>query len=372
MRSFTFGIVLFVLLILMIFGFIVNKRITYFRITDNLDYNSDSLLPTTMVLRILRENNIQVSRSFNNATYLMFETYGNIDLILKHIMYPTAVKYVAAIHGSDLLAGKDRLAKYMKNTRWIPETYILYRKQDVQKFKQRFNPNQVYIAKKNIQRQSGLLLFNDLKVFDDIKAEYVVVQKMLQNPLLIDDRKINIRVYMLVHIFQDAVINIDMYTYLGFVYYTPNKFVENSLNQNECITTGYIDRQIYVSSPLTVQDLEQVIGPDNYTKMINETHKMFVDIYRIYSSVLLTNHSEGLGSSSKSSNPAHFSIFGCDVAIDNLFGVNLIEINKGPSLDPHDARDDALKYHMVQGAHSIVGITKNRKHSHEWVKLNIQ
>lgn len=342
---------------------------TYYRVSDDLAYHGESLTPPTLVLNVLTRSNIARAAHYNRATYLMFETYGDIDTILKKLRYPIGVKYVAGIQGSDLLAGKDRLAKYLKHTKWIPDTYILYTKESVSDFKQRFDPKEVYIAKKNIQRQNGLLLFNDLNDFTSIESEYVIVQKMLQNPFTIGGRKINIRIYMLVYIHGSAQLDqIEMHAYPGFVYYTPDKFVMNSLNQNECITTGYIDRNVYVSNPLTVEDLEPVIGSKKYSKLMAETYKMLSDVCRIYSPVLLQLHSDQRKRNRKIK---HFSIFGCDVAIDKSLGVKLMEINKGPSIDPHDARDSELKLRMVQGAHQIVGLSRNRGPLEKtgWVKL---
>ena len=54
-----------------------------------------------------------------------------------------------------------------------------------------------------------------------------------------------------------------MYVYNdGFMYYTPRIWKPKSRNLNEIITTGYIDRQVYVDNPLTIKDFGLFIGRD--------------------------------------------------------------------------------------------------------------
>jgi len=110
--------------------------------------------------------------------------------------------------------------------------------------------------KKNIQRQEGLKISNSKhEILDGYKNGYVLVQELLQDPYLISGRKTNMRFYVLVVCKAN---NTDCYVHKdGFMYYTKVPFVKNSLDDAPNITTGYIDRQVYIDNPLTHYDLRK-------------------------------------------------------------------------------------------------------------------
>ena len=48
--------------------------------------------------------------------------------------------------------------------------------------------------KKNVQRQEGIRITKDFdQLLNGIKDEYIIVQELLQNPFLVNGRKINLR-----------------------------------------------------------------------------------------------------------------------------------------------------------------------------------
>jgi hypothetical protein len=66
-------------------------------------------------------------------------------------------------------------------------------------FKNYYNKKDIYILKKNIQRKEGLKLTSDLNTILNAKDEsYKVVQKYLTNLYLINKRKVNLRIYLLI------------------------------------------------------------------------------------------------------------------------------------------------------------------------------
>ena len=83
------------------------------------------------------------------------------------------------------------------------------------------------------------------------------VQELLQDPYLIDGRKINMRFYILV-ICNNS--NISVYAYNnGFMYYTAEKFTTDTQEFGPNITTGYIDRNVYEHNPLTLEDFRKYL-----------------------------------------------------------------------------------------------------------------
>ena len=53
----------------------------------------------------------------------------------------------------------------------------------------------------------------------------------------------------------------------GFLYYTKNKFIKNTTNTNNHVTTGYIDRTVYDKNPLTISDFKVYL--DNKKRKYN-------------------------------------------------------------------------------------------------------
>lgn len=232
-----------------------------------------------------------------------------------------------------------------------PETWSLDNNADIQDFKNKFNKNKIYIVKNNQQRQEGLELMNDITKILDSKNKYILVQELLQDPYLINGHKINLRVYVLVSRQNNGNTKVMIYSD-GFMYYTPKKFEKNSMEFDTNITTGYIDRKIYDTNPLTHNDFKKYLDNNNRNKTKIENYILknykniklsdyvFSKINKLISQVFSTfDSSVGLeGSGTK------FQLYGVDVAINDMLSPMIIEINKGPDLTSKDeGRDKNLK-----------------------------
>ena len=57
------------------------------------------------------------------------------------------------------------------------------------------------------------------------------------------------------------------------MYYTPKFFQPNSIDKDRNITTGYIDRQVYVENPLTTQDF-RIFGKERAEHFDNMVGKI--------------------------------------------------------------------------------------------------
>ena len=116
--------------------------------------------------------------------------------------------------------------------------------------------------KNNKQRQRGLKLVDNIT---DLKKEaddgFVLIQDYFKNPYLISKRKVNFRYYLLI-VCRNGKISGYIHKN-GFVYYTPKFYKENSLDFGRHITTGYIDRKIYDTNPLTLEDFRKHLEKKN-------------------------------------------------------------------------------------------------------------
>ncbi len=190
--------------------------------------------------------------------------------------------------------------------------------------------------------------------YDQIKRAhqkgFVIAQEMLQDPYIIDKRKTNCRVYLLV-VCNNG--NKSAYIYNdGFMYYTKKSFKKNSTNLDRIITTGYIDRVVYRENPLTLQDFSNYLHdhedlPKNY---------IFKEIGNLLNKTMKAVDSN-ICTKSNVQNQTTFQLFGCDVAFNDNLKVQLIEINKGPDLGGKDTRDKMLKEGLVNSTFDLIGVT---------------
>lgn len=248
-----------------------------------------------------------------------------------------------------------------------PRTYVAGNVLDMELLMQNHVQGNIYIMKKNVQRQKGLHITNDAKYIMDNRKNYVVVQDLLQNPYLINKRKINMRIYILVLCKRDKM---DVYIFNnGFMYYTKEHFVKNNISDDVNITTGYVDRKIYKDNPLTHKDFMNYLDDPN--RILNETEKQLrtqspnndkvisnyltYKIHRLMSDVFVC-FKDKIGINPKLHNNLKFQLFGADIGVSDMLIPQIIEVNKGPDLSSKDERDKKLKYNMVVGMFRTVGI----------------
>lgn len=271
-----------------------------------------------------------------DAKLIIFTDYGDIDNNIDKILYPKN-SLVYAIKGSDQMASKSYMASYFQKANlsfYIPNTIILTDNSDFN-----LEKNRIYFLKKNIQRQEGNLITTDVDYIKTQAAKdgYVVCQELLQNPFLVNKRKINLRVYMLIVSKNQKM---DFYIYNdGFMYYTPKYFEKNSVERDTNITTGYIDRQVYIDNPLTHKDFYKFLGHTDANKLKTNMNRLFENVKKIYTPTLTDLN--------KTAENIRFNIFGVDVAPDDQLNVTIMEINKSPDLSYKDERDKNVKLVMA-------------------------
>jgi hypothetical protein len=306
---------------------------------------------------------IQKVKKFHDANLILFSDYTLYDQNYNKLPYKEKCNYkIFAVNGIDLLANKKILAEKLKGTGLAPESYPLDSPQAKKQLLDDHYPGKIYIVKANRQRQTGNLITRDLEyiVNKAWNEQYVVAQELLQNPFLVNGRKINMRVYVLI------VIKGNMcawYVYNdGFIYYAPELFVKGSLEDGVNITSGLKDRSIYKDNPLTHKDLYQFIGSQQAKKLQNNIKDVFHKLYLRYRDELVEKN--------KGSPGFKFCIYGADIAPDEKLDVKIIELNKGPSLDKKDERDGDLKYSMARDAFGLLGIIhSDRVHPENFIEV---
>ena len=348
-------------------NYIIKKTDKIVKIRNNCFANQCDTL-----INVINEN----FTKFNHNLYIPC-SYDNIELEYNLMECDQAGMYFI-IDNTDIMVAKDFLAMslysyYGENAnKYIPKTWTPQNTNSLEQFKNEYNPDKLYILKKNLQQQKDIKIYNNefdilntINGQQNMKYKYVVIQELLQNPYLIDGRKINLRVYVLLVKYNNEY-RIYMYDN-GFMYYTASRYVPNSIDTKVNITTGYIDREVYEKNPLTIKDFQQYLNDESRPLSPIETK---IRRYNMLSEYLMTNVSElikkvfcifgsKLGNKEKLKNNLKFQIYGIDIAVDEDLHVKLMEINKGPDLSSKDDRDCEVKYNLIKDAFKTVDILDN-------------
>jgi hypothetical protein len=330
--------------------------------------NDCKYILNSTIIDILDEYNITKDKDDYNIYFPCL--YDDIDDEIENIKIKKDVKYFM-IDNCDRLAAKESLWNIVSNRytkeetlKLMPQTYVLYDEADRKKLFTHFDDNKLYILKKNIQRQNGILILNDITNILSVDRTYVVAQELLQNPYLIDRRKINLRVYVLI-ICDKSNINISMYND-GFMYYTEDYYEPNTTDLKKNITTGYIDRYIYEINPLTHNDFKIYLDKNreitqNEIDIRMKGNKLseyaFTNIRNMLSKVFSCFVNQ-VYLNPKMQNNMCFQLFGVDVALDDKLDAKIMEINKGPDLGSKDKRDSEIKHNLVRNLFNKIDLVK--------------
>lgn len=336
----------------------IRRTIPYYRIHDDLDTSKESIDIIKTIHDIGEQYDVNFEKmsatNYNKAEFLLFETLNDIDNSLRRVKYPMGIQYIYGVAGSDNIASKSSLAYTLRKglpkavqERIMPRTYILELDGDVKRLENEHDGTHVYVMKKNIQQQKGFVLTSNLGEILRNRNDYVVVQRMLQDPFLVKGHKINMRVYMLIVVRPTSRVEFFYYND-GFMYYTIDPFRAKSTNSNEVITTGLSGRDMYLDKPLTHKDFFKWLGKQSAIKLQNEIGKLIAFLQAAYEPSFVEENRFVPGTK--------FLIYGVDVAPNTQLECSVMEVNKGPDLTYKDARDRDLKLRMVYDALCIAGV----------------
>jgi len=355
----------YVLFIILFYVFLYKTDDT---IEQFINYKQCKSVPVSKRLEsIFKEHGI--NRDDNNWDLYLPCGYNNIENELKKLNLIDKTKKVFGISGCDKIVSKLYLWKTLHSqfsdsyVNYFPKTYH-FNKAGLKKLIDNHKPGMKYIAKKDIQRQNGLKIIHRLKelrnIIDDTK--YLVIQELLNNPFLIDNKKINLRIYFLI-VCENGTTRGYIHSN-GFIYYTPKNFNYDSIDKNAHITTGYIDRNIYKKNPLSIDDLYAYLNKKGYS---SETLKNnIIHLFR----TIMTAIKIPICKNSNLEKGLSFQLFGCDIAPDNNLNVKLIELNKGPDLTAKDPRDDIVKKEVTYDLLEIVDIIPQQNKNNRFVRID--
>ncbi len=371
-------ILLFLLIICIIF--LICKTIknkSYKEIVFKMSNNCKYIL-TPNVREVLENNNISEIKdnTINYKTIIHIPcTYDNPRTEINNMdINPKKNNYIFILENPDDIVAKEYLWKYLleyygleETLKLVPMTYVLENKDDVKLLENNYDKSKLFILKKNVQRQEGIKITNDINEILENKNEYILAQELIQNPYLIKGRKINLRVYVLVVCIKDRY-KVFMYND-GFMYYTKELFKKNSINNDNNVTTGYVDRWIYDVHPLTHGDFKKYLDTNkNLNKYEIEvkskgnkiSNYIFNNIRNLVKNVFIAFYKK-IGNGDILYNTTSFQLFGLDIAINDDLSAILMEVNKGPDVGSKDERDGKLKKGLLKDILKTINVIKNDK-----------
>jgi hypothetical protein len=336
--------------------------------------------------KVLKEYGME---STNNRDWMLYFpcTYNNIhkelqDIHRKH-KSNNPEKRIFIVNNCDELSSKNRVWDNLVKRFGIdgaasimPMTYVLSNKEDCDRLKQNHNSSKVYIMKKNIQRQQGLLITKDKnKLLNGYKDNYVIAQELMPNCYTISKRKINMRLYLLL-----ICQNKDISGYVhkeGFMYYTKVPYIKGTTRSDPNITTGYIDRKVYEENPLTLGDFRNYLDRNDRDYFPAEQHIIknnqrisnivFGRIHQILSK-LVDGTKNVVCADPKLEQYITFQLFGVDVGLDEQLMPKIIEVNKGPDLGSKDGRDGEIKKKVVKDLLKVLKVLPHYD-NHEFIEI---
>ena len=334
--------------------------------SNNMTYHrcSEKLLGK-ITKNIFDTNNIKHSN--DNWNIYIPCGYNDVEEELKKILIKDkSNKYIFGLNGCDLIVSKNKIweslvkcygRKYASTL--MPESYILDDQNEMEVFRANFNPsaNDIYILKKNVQRKEGLKLTRDFfEIIQGVLDEYRVAQKYITNLYLVNQRKVNLRIYLLV-IIKDSII----YFYLckdGKCIYTNKKYNDNDLDFESNITSYNLNMSVYKESPRDFDQLKVYINKDTQNK---ESGNFLFNNIELLMKEVASCLSKSFYQSKNIKGSITFQLFGADVIFNNELHPYLLEMNKGPDMTPRDDIDEKMKTGVQFDMFKTVGIMKNDK-----------
>jgi hypothetical protein len=368
-KNSTYLILIILLIVIFLFIYVINifsfKKESFTNggiITQNYKYyRCNSKILGTIIKDIFDNNNITQSNDDWNI-YIPCG-YNNVEEELKSIQIKDKYKnkYIFGVNGCDTIVSKNKIWESLVNcygrkiaSTLMPESYVLEDLNEMEIFRKNFNPaiNDIYILKKNLQRKEGLKLTKDYFEIINAKSEnYKVVQKYITDLYLINGRKVNLRIYLLI-IIKDNI----KYFYLskiGKCIYTNKKYNDNNLDFESNITSYNLDMSVYNENPRNFDALIEYINNDN-----NDGKKLFDNIEILMKKVSLCL-SRNLYQSKNIKESITFQLFGIDVIFDKKLHPYLLEMNKGPDMTPRDDIDKLMKNNVQKDMLKTIGILNN-------------
>ena len=338
---------------------------------------------------IIKYINDTTNSNSNNWDLYLPCGYNYVEGELKNLNPKNKNQKIFAINGCDKIASKNNLWKILRDyfgreraSTIMPETYIISDIKDMEVFKSNYKSNKLYLLKKNIQRKEGIIITSD---YNEImkKKDFKVIQEYVPNLYLIKNRKINVRLYLLIVCYNGEtkgyLYNKGKCIYTNKDYNSSNSVSNNLNNSNNFnklentnnsdntnssgntnnitiskewkethLTSVNLDMEIYKTHPETLEQLEATVGFYKYNKLWIKLVSLFKNCMKAIDG--------NLCNLKKLDQNVTFQLFGADIIFNKDMHPFLLEFNKGPSMKYMTPTDTKMKKELTQDIFSKVGV----------------
>ena len=296
------------------------------------------------IVKTLKRNKFYSMKLSEDWDIFVPNGYNRIELDLNDITPTSDHQIFFGVQGCDELVGKTALWNHLERTygrekarEILPETFVLSNEDHVNLFKEQYKEGEIYILKSRRQRKEGIKLTSDLNEIIKAKDDnFTLVQNYKRDLLLVNKRKLNIRMYLLLTL-KNNVLEAYVNKYATCIY--SNKDYDDSTFDFEKNITSYnLDLKIYEDNPMTMRQLRTYLldngydNPDILFERINEKVALVCGA--------LSPH---MGKKGNLANNLCAQIFGMDFLVDKDLNPFMLEANKGPDMHPKMGGPSDLK-----------------------------
>lgn len=236
---------------------------------------------------------------------------------------------------------------YSKLVDFFPKTYILPADNSQLFYEMRKHQNKQYISKPPRGSGGNGITVITYKDFNKINPNSVV-SEYIERPLLIDEFKFDLRIYVLVTSF----VPLRAFIYKdGFARFATNCY-SDKFSPFACITNSQLNRKskFYGSGNDFKWTLQEVLLEINQRWKVTP-EVMMNKLKRLVSRTLLFMQSALVNDRSENSN--FFELYGFDVIIDSNFHAWLLEVNTSPCMGVNEYLDYDMKGPLLARTMSI-------------------
>ncbi|XP_051696470.1 inactive polyglycylase TTLL10 isoform X2 [Oryctolagus cuniculus] len=288
--------------------------------------------------------------SFREGEQLLFQLPNN-KLLTTKIGLLSALRECARVSSKVHQPGPGSQARALKMEDFFPETYRLDVREERQAFFSLFDETQVWICKPTASNQGrGIFL---LRSQDDVATlqakaqsgeedassrkmpfrvpQARVVQRYIQNPLLLDGKKFDVRAYLLIAC---AVPHMVFFGH-GYARLTLSLYDPDSSDLSGHLTNQFMQKK----SPLYLLLKEDTVwSMDHLNHYINSKFSKTPGLPRDWVLTTFTRMQQIMAhcflavKSKLECKLGYFDLIGCDFLVDENFKVWLLEMNSNPAL----------------------------------------
>ena len=284
------------------------------------------------------------------------------------------------------LGRKDFMYKHYKKYRnlykddynYVPETYIL--PDDANEFLDKYKniisnlstaKTKFIVKPVGLSRGRGIHILNNKSEFKSIcKASEVrhgknyLVSKYISKPHLINDKKYDLRIYVLI----TSLYPLKIYMYKeGLVRFATEEYIKGNYNNVYIHLTNYSinkenitrynnntnDEDYENFSKWSLSEYKEYFIKNNEIENYNNIMEKIKDIII---KTIITSTDDISADIALGKKNSLFELYGFDILVDNKFNVWLIEVNVGPSMKCSSPLDQMIKTNLISDIINVIGV----------------